>query len=513
MTGSVILFRQPLAVRRPIGALTLVSIGALFGLVAVLVAGAELRWLVYAVVVLGFMTLALVFPHPDQLVWSVFVLSFQADVYLRLFYGRAGTRGLPIALLAVVGCIAVGAYIVSGNRHRLRPFQWGGRLALPIAAFLGTSLLALPSSTERFVGLAQLLVEAQLYFVYLLALNTVRSEEQFERTVKLLLVPLVMQSIVYFFESAFRVTYTLTGEVIPEVGVVPRPGGTVATNPAGFASFILPLVLIAVAHLVSRQRPVVKGLHAGIAAVLGIAALTLTFTRAAWVAFTLGVSWLLLLAFRRRALRLRQVLPIGVAVVGAVLIFWPMIQRRLSDSPVDLAYEERAGLMRMALRVIASQPLTGVGPGAYAYTYKTLLTPELRDQWLATVHNAYLLRTAETGIPGGIALVFLLAAGLRQAMRLTRARQRFIRITAMGWSAGLIALCWEMSWDIWRGFTYNALLWFLLGLMDAAERLAQPSTSSERVDTGQRGAYRLVAVAARRGPQMQGASVQGLDGE
>jgi putative inorganic carbon (HCO3(-)) transporter len=157
-----------------------------------------------------------------------------------------------------------------------------------------------------------------------------------------------------------------------------------------------------------------------------------------------------------------------------------MIERRLSDSPVDQAYEERAGLMRMAVRVIASQPLSGVGPGAYAYTYKTFLTPELREQWLATVHNAYLLRAAETGIPGGIALVLLLAAGLRQALRLTRARSQIIRITAIGWSAALIAVCWEMNWDIWRGFTYNALLWFLLGLMEAAENLSRSANGWQR---------------------------------
>lgn len=492
MSGSVTLCQQPLVVRRPVSALTLALIGALFGFVAVVISGAEPRWIVYAVVVLGFVTLVLVFPQPHVFVWSAFVLSFQADVYLRLFYGRAGTRGLPIALLVVVGGIAAAAYKISGTREPGRGISWGGRLALPIALFFATSLLALPSSSERFVGMVQLLVEAQLFFVYLLALNMVRSEQDFDRTVKLLLVPLAMQSLVYFVESAFRVTFTLTGEVIPEVGVVPRPGGTVATNPAGFASFMLPLVLIAMAHLVSRQRTI-KSLHAGIAAVLGIAALTLTFTRAAWVAFTLGMIWLLLHAVRRGALRLRRVLPIGIAVLGAVLVFWPMIERRLADSPVDQAYEERAGLMRMALRVIASQPMTGVGPGAYAFTYKTFLTPELRDQWLATVHNAYLLRAAETGIPGGIALALLLAAGLRQAMRLTRARQRFISVTAMGWSAGLIAVSWEMNWDIWRGFTYNALLWFLLGLMDAAEAITHRATPDQVDAPRAAGAGRLVA--------------------
>jgi len=454
------------------------SIGAVFGVAAILAAPLETRWIVYGVAALGFVTLSLAFPHPERLVWGGFILSFQADVCVRFFYGRAATPGIPVGLLVVAGGLVVAAYAVSGNLARLRPFSWGGRLALPIAGFLATSLLALPTSGERFVGLAQLLVEAQCYFVYLLALNAVRSEEQLDRTVRLLFVALGMQSIVYFIQSALRITFSLTGEVTPELGVVPRPGGTVSTNPAGFASFVLPILLIAVAHVVSSRRRG-KDLPLGGVVALGVTALTLTFTRASWTAFALGLTWLLFIAHRRGTLRLQKVVPIGVAVLGAIVIFWPMIQMRLADSPVSDAYGERAGLMHMALRVIAAQPLTGVGPGAYMYTFKAFLTPELRDQWLAPVHNAYLLRAAETGIPGGLALVVLLVAGLRQAVRLTRSRRPLIRVTAIGWSAGLLALCWEMSWDIWRGFTYNALLWFLLGLMDAAERIARRASQAE----------------------------------
>jgi putative inorganic carbon (hco3(-)) transporter len=481
MTGVGTLPRPRLVVRRPVSTLVVVMIGAVFGLLAVSIVGAEVRWVVYAIVAIGFASLAVVFPQPDQLVWSVFILSFQADVYLRLFYGRAGTRGLPIAFPVVLGCLFLVSRLVSPRRRqRHQRFIWGGRLAFPIAAFLGMSLLTLPGSSERFVGVAQLLVEAQLYFVYLLALNSIQSEEQIERTLKLLLITLAMQSFIYYVESAMRVTFTLTGEVIPETGVVPRPGGTVATNPAGFASFILPPLLIGVAQLMNHKGRV-KGLHPALAVLPGIVALTLTFTRAAWVAFALGVSWLLLLAYIRRTLQLRHLLLISGATFGVILVFLPMIEKRLADSPVDEAYEERAGLAKMAIRVIASQPFTGVGPGAYAYTYKAYLTPELRDQWLATVHNAYLLRAAETGIPGGITLVLLLLAGLRQALRLTRSRQPLIRVTATGWSAALIAVSWEMNWDIWRGFTYNALLWFLLGMMEAADRMARTANAQRPV--------------------------------
>ena len=34
---------------------------------------------------------------------------------------------------------------------------------------------------------------------------------------------------------------------------------------------------------------------------------------------------------------------------------------------------------------------------------------------------------------------------------------------AIGMTAGMLAVCWQMYWVPWRGFSYNAILWLLLG--------------------------------------------------
>jgi O-antigen ligase len=127
--------------------------------------------------------------------------------------------------------------------------------------------------------------------------------------------------------------------------------------------------------------------------------------------------------------------------------------------------------MEMAYRVIAAHPIAGVGPGAYDQTYKSYLTPELAERWQWTVHNYYLLRTAETGIPGGLAFVALLVLALRQALRLMDSANRLLQPIALGWSAGIIALCFQLYWDMWTQFTPQAFLWFMLGTMAAAERI------------------------------------------
>jgi O-antigen ligase len=431
---------------------------------------ANLRWVLYPLAAAGFLLFFAAARDKHKLLWGLFLLSLQADLKLRFFFGHAGSEGLAFPLAVVAGFAVLGHGIVSGRFGSHSRFVWAGRLRPALIAFFATSVFSLLGTSERFVGLTQLLFEIELFLMYWLALNLVRSEADIKSTLSILYIALGIQSIIYFMQSALGVTFTMAGEVFA-LGELPRPGGTVGKNPAMFASFILPILLIVIAQFLTVESPRERR-RMGVLSLAGVAALILTFTRAAWVAFAVGTMSLIIFGYRRRALRLSRFAPVGAAIVGVVLVFSPMIVNRLSTSPVSADYEERLRLMRIALRVVAAHPIAGVGIGAYNSIYKSFLNADEQGQWVFAVHNAYLLRAAETGVPGACAFVMLLVLGLLQAVRLARARSRFIRTVALGAGAGFLALSCEMYWDTWwAGFTYNALLWFLLGLMEAAERL------------------------------------------
>jgi O-antigen ligase len=188
-----------------------------------------------------------------------------------------------------------------------------------------------------------------------------------------------------------------------------------------------------------------------------------------------------ILGYRRRVLSYRDLLLIVAFISLAAITAAPMIAARLQGAPLENSYNERSALWQMAINVIEAHPITGVGPGAYGQTYKAYLTPELAGKWQSLVHNHYLLRTAENGIPGGVAFVLLLVTAFRYAVKLTHSGAPTIRAIALAGSAGLLALSFEMFWDIWSGFSYNAMLWFILGLLGAAgtidQRLQMHSTS------------------------------------
>jgi O-antigen ligase len=127
--------------------------------------------------------------------------------------------------------------------------------------------------------------------------------------------------------------------------------------------------------------------------------------------------------------------------------------------------------MQMAWRVISDSPILGVGAGAYAFVFRQYLTPGLRQNWLFVVHNEYLLRWAETGIIGLSSLLAFWLGAFRVAMRASHASDRTTIALGVGCSAAVIALMWEMWWDITLGFQTEALMCFLLGLLCAAIRM------------------------------------------
>lgn len=458
----------------------LASFGCLLGLGVFLLSGKETRWFLAPLLTLAGAVFILVVPQKKKVLTAIFVLSFQVDIYIRFFYGHAGSNeGLSLSLVVAAGTVLAGWYYFSRN---IRMFSWGGNLRWIIVILFSIMLVSAVTSSERFAGLSTIFTTLQYYFLYWLAFNIPRTQEDFRRIVVLLLIILGTQSIIYVIQSALGITFDFLGNTIAEEDV-PRPGGTVSANPAGFVSFIMPALMMASAVAVSKHRRVL-GHFAVPLMFMGIAAVGLSFTRAAWVGLIFGFAAIVIIGHRNKWLNIRMITIVGcVAAVGILALLPKMFDRVSSDygtGGVDgtvESYKERMGLNLIALNVIAHHPLLGVGPGAYPHVFKQYVPAGL-NQWLFTVHNVFLLWAAETGIPGGITFIALLFVGIRIAFHLSRGPPTFISICATGWFAAMIVLIWMMFWAAWIGVSYNAMFWFMLGLMDGAQRLVNFEKSS-----------------------------------
>jgi O-antigen ligase len=322
----------------------------------------------------------------------------------------------------------------------------------------------------------------QFYSLYLLALNCVTTINQFDRIIRLFFIVLIIQSIIYYVQVYTGSSFSLAGH-ITEQGETPRPGGTVGTNSAIFAGFIMPILLIAIAHLMSHEKPSWARMYLLFTVLLGSISLILTIRRSAYAGAFLGLIWIAVVGYRKNIIKPRIFIATAT-IIGIILLSLPVIltvvESSRTDNRLSSAFNERFGLMLIAINVIENNPIAGVGPGAYPLEFKKYVTPELSDQWIFTVHNAYLLMTAEIGVVGGFALILFLLIGIRLCLRVSNAADPTLRATGLGLSGGIIAVSFEMYWEPFSVFfSPNALLWFLLGLMGAAETLSSSIPTSD----------------------------------
>ena len=267
-----------------------------------------------------------------------------------------------------------------------------------------------------------------------------------------------IQCAIYFIQFSVGATFNLTGEVKVLEGEIARHRGTIGSV-SGFASFIMPLLFIAISGFLCMREE--RGrLWLGVLVGLGVAALVLTFTRAAWVGFAVGLVWLTVVGLKRGMISGRRLIPIGLVMAFSVLALMSKIMMRL-DADHESDYDERAALVAMAWNVIEAHPLFGVGAGAYGFVFREYVPPNLSDAWLYVVHNVYLLKWAETGTIGLMGFLFLVGVALWGAVRCTGLEDRALAALALGWSAGLVSVLVLFFWNMPLGFAVDCLFWFM----------------------------------------------------
>jgi O-antigen ligase len=171
---------------------------------------------------------------------------------------------------------------------------------------------------------------------------------------------------------------------------------------------------------------------------LGIVALGLTLSRAAWLGLLAGaavLAWLAPAAARRR---LRLAVGLGLLALASVLVpLAPWVLPRLGaggGNALERASAlERTLLIGYSLEAWRAQPLTGVGLGAFV-------------QWAARstgvglpfepVHNLPLLVLAETGLVGAAAALLLVGAWAGLVWR----RRGAMSVGEVVWAAVMAAM-------------------------------------------------------------------------
>ncbi len=189
--------------------------------------------------------------------------------------------------------------------------------------------------------------------------------------------------------------------------------------------------------------------------------LFLTYSRGAWL-LGLPASLSVIGLFRGRRARLAT---LG-ALLAAILAVLPVARTARFASLVDLGggtWFNRLVLWQGALRLVAAHPLLGVGIGNFAAQYPHYMLPEAwREPNLLHPHNLLLEFWSALGIMGVIALVWLLVAFGRAALRLYRhLDDPALRALVLGLLASLAASLAHGLVDAGYFLADLAFLWML----------------------------------------------------
>jgi O-antigen ligase len=458
-----------------------VVLSLVVGVLAIQLSDHELRWLAYAIagIVLAAGT---VVTGVHKALLTYFVLGLSADVHYyvttptqAMFVGNSspGAISVPLCMIPGLGILGRQLYLQYVGMSR---FQWGAEIGKPALAVILTTLLAVAVSPMRFVGFCVVMQLVWLYLLYLATLNAVRTRADVQLVVRLLLIVLLIQCAFFLLQIATGVKFSAVGKVYASEAagqsIWHQATGPAAITTAGFATFIEPIIMVAFALWRTGRAEVNKPFTLFVAA-LGAVVTVLTLNRSSWIGILIGLGTVEL-TLRARGLVARYNLNWRTfALIGALglifLVGLQLLASKRSQQDHESDWAQRFDLMKPATRMIAANPVFGVGPGVYGYALRRYSWGW--TGWIYIVHNDYLLAWAERGTIGFVAFVFWLRAALRLARRASRWTVQPYGILGVGVLGGLIVHMWEVFWTQCMSFPAYGLLWLLLALLVTSEAL------------------------------------------
>ncbi|MCD6595672.1 O-antigen ligase family protein [bacterium] len=243
-------------------------------------------------------------------------------------------------------------------------------------------------------------------------------------------------------------------------------------NPAaGYLILVLPLSFV-----LAKYDPT-KGwrIFYWLISISSFAALFLTLSRAAWLAFALAAIVIFLLSLKI-SMKFFKILAITIIIgfVLSILIMPPKwvlgrfskigeVAKEKPEEPV----EERWMMLSMGLNIVSEKPLFGIGFEAFKVAYPHFLK---NSHYLSShLHNQYLQYAAEGGIPAFI--LFLCAIFSSIGIIFISARKNkdpILWAISLGTLAYAIHIGLDFDWNFW-GTSLPFLLLIAIGIRNSDE--------------------------------------------
>jgi O-antigen ligase len=365
---------------------------------------------------------------------------------------------LLVPLYAVIAgaALLLGWELARGDRRtrELGPLTW------PLALLIGWSGLSLAWSKDLHEGSVTLLFFWLPFGVLALSLSRLAWNRRWLTFLYAQLVLMALTfSVIGVYQYATRDVFWNPKVIVGNAYAPFYRVNSVFYDPSVYGRFLVVAILAAlVLALYDRDRRAAYA--AGAAIGLIWVGLLFSFSQSSFAALIVGTA--VVAAFRWRW---RAALALGVVsvVIAAVALGTPHIRHSLlreSGSGLNKASSGRAKLVTNGIKIALHHPLDGVGVGGFKHAYAERVHLKGREPKKAASHNTVVTVAAETGLPGLVLLVWLVAAALFVTVRRSAGsfKGRSCLVIAAGLSAiGLHSLFYNALFE-------DPMFWGLLGL-------------------------------------------------
>ena len=352
--------------------------------------------------------------------------------------GGSYRAGIVINVVDVLLLVLYAGWIFNGVvfKQQIGQLSFGGTIGV-LSVFWILYLLSISMFvSDRFDYSLYLVVEvfkAFLLFFYLV--NNINSVRDLRIVIYGLIANTVTHAMYICFQYVTHLNYTLHGELSHHY--VPIEG----FRPVGFtgswdeAAILLAIVLtVIVAHSLIVAKRVTRVIDF-LLIVMVVVGLLLTKMRSSWIAASVSIPIVIAVSYIRGRISSGFLVKVFVVLVALTIIAGPfMVQRFITGTHG----ENRMPLMITAINMFEDNWLTGVGAGNYLVHVHKYIPQELRNAWVSTVHNEYLLRLAESGVFGFLLYYLIFIIALRKLWLATRSSNPWVFAVSIGFFAAMI---------------------------------------------------------------------------
>ncbi len=425
------------------------------------------RWITLVFLALLLLLVVLLYGNlrKSLLVLILFDIPFQMDINLGYRdevaeFGTLSGWSLSITSIALVALYT--QWFMNGQETRYNDSR-ENNLAYsirPLAVYIGFCLLSIIVARDIELSLFKNFMLLQQFLLFVYIIGTVKSREDIKFILGLLFIGLVLEGTIVILLRHIGHTIKFVGlTAIVDKGL--RIGGTLG-GPNSAGSYFSLLLVPALSILISNVGKFYKWLGV-IALCLGTVALLLTYSRGGWLAFALSITIFISISWYRGWLPVWIPTVLFILTMLVALLFHEALIGRLFGGDNGSALS-RIPLMKLAFKIIAANPIIGVGVNNFSHVMVDYITSDLRGMWLYAVHNQYLLVWSETGTVGLLAFLWFLGSSIRSSWRCWQTQDPFFAPIGLSLTCVIIGHMLHMNFDVFHDRPAIQLIWICCAL-------------------------------------------------